>query len=57
VFFQQKETHQIVPAFYSVIRQIQNLAVLSGENKVASSIDFRDVIKDFTALKSRKVQF
>jgi hypothetical protein len=34
-----------------------NLAVLSIENEVASSIDFSDVIKDFAAIKSRKVQF
>jgi hypothetical protein len=34
-----------------------NLAVLSIENEVASSIDFSDFIKDFAAVKSRKVQF
>jgi predicted transport protein len=34
-----------------------NLAILSVENEVASSIDFGDVIKDFAAIKSRKVQF
>jgi hypothetical protein len=33
------------------------LAILSVENQVASSIDFSDVIKDFAAIKSRKVQF
>jgi hypothetical protein len=30
-----------------------NLVILSSENKVASSNDFSDVIKDFAALKSR----
>jgi hypothetical protein len=34
-----------------------NLTILSFENEVASSIDFDDVIKDFAAIKSRKVQF
>jgi hypothetical protein len=34
-----------------------NLAILSIEKEVASSIDFSDVIKDFAAIKSRKVQF
>jgi hypothetical protein len=34
-----------------------NLAILSVENEVASSIDFSDVIKDFAAISSRKVQF
>jgi hypothetical protein len=34
-----------------------NLAILSVENEVASSIDFSDVIKDFAAIKSREVQF
>jgi hypothetical protein len=33
------------------------LAILSIANEVASSIDFNDVIKDFAAVKSRKVQF
>jgi hypothetical protein len=34
-----------------------NLAILSIENEVASSIDFSDAIKDLVAIKSRKVQF
>jgi hypothetical protein len=34
-----------------------NFAIFSIENEVASSIDFSDVIKDFAAIKSRKVQF
>jgi hypothetical protein len=34
-----------------------NLAILSIENEVASSIDFSDVIKYFAAIKSRKFQF
>jgi hypothetical protein len=34
-----------------------NLDILSIENEVASSIDFNDVIKDFAAIKSRKIQF
>jgi hypothetical protein len=34
-----------------------SLAILSIENEVDSSIDFSDVIKDFVAIKSRKVQF
>jgi hypothetical protein len=34
-----------------------NLANLSIENEVASSISLGDIIKDFAAIKSRKVQF
>jgi hypothetical protein len=33
------------------------LAILSIESEVASSIDFSDVIKDFAAIKSKKVEF
>jgi hypothetical protein len=34
-----------------------NRASLSGENEVASSINFSDIMKDFEAIKPRKVQF
>jgi hypothetical protein len=34
-----------------------DLAILSVGNEVASSIDFRDAIKDFATIKSGKVQF
>jgi hypothetical protein len=34
-----------------------NLAIVSIENEIASSIDFSDVVKDFATIKTRKVQF
>jgi hypothetical protein len=56
-FFQQNKTDQL--CLRSTVSQdrFQNLAIHSIENKVPSSTYFSDVIKDFAAIKSRKVQF
>jgi hypothetical protein len=42
---------------YNVTRQIHKPCYSLIENEVASSIDLSDVIKDFAAIKLRKVQF
>lgn len=37
--------------------RLSNLAIISIENTLASSLDYTDLIADFAAAKSRKIHF